>query len=307
MKTKFDYECAVIGAGPGGLVSSIYLSRFKRKVIVIDAGDPRAQWIPRIRNLVAHPDGLTGKQLLKRLRDQSEQYRTQFLHGKARVRRLPAGGFKITVAGVHKNLKTIFTAENVILATGMKDVEPEVPNLEELKLKAVLAYCPICDSFEHAKDEIGLLIKDGKGLKKAKFLARFCKTLHVFQVKKFKVSSRQLSNIKKLNVKFYQGELESLELAKNPKGLWIKQKGKRPFYVKMAYVALGTKIDHSAVTHIYGLKKTKEGFYHTTAHQETTVPGLYAVGDCVNGLSQVSVAVGHAAVAATRVHNSLGL
>jgi thioredoxin reductase (NADPH) len=76
--------------------------------------------------------------------------------------------------------------------------------------------------------------------------------------------------------------------------------------VGVAYVALGTTIDHSATRHLHGLKRTKAGFVIASSHQETSIPGLYAVGDCVNSLSQVSVAVGHAAIAATRVHHDLG-
>jgi thioredoxin reductase (NADPH) len=54
-----------------------------------------------------------------------------------------------------------------------------------------------------------------------------------------------------------------------------------------------------------GAQRTEVGDIVVDAHQQTTVPGLYAIGDVVNALNQISVALGHAAIAATAVHNRL--
>jgi thioredoxin reductase (NADPH) len=75
--------------------------------------------------------------------------------------------------------------------------------------------------------------------------------------------------------------------------------------VQAAYVMMGTSVPRDATRYLHGLKRTRAGFLHVNAHQETSVRGVYAVGDCVSALSQVSVAVGHAAIAATHLHNSL--
>ena len=47
------------------------------------------------------------------------------------------------------------------------------------------------------------------------------------------------------------------------------------------------------------------GELHVDAHMQTSVPGLYAIGDVVSALNQISVAMGHAAIAATAIHNRL--
>ena len=72
-----------------------------------------------------------------------------------------------------------------------------------------------------------------------------------------------------------------------------------------SYVALGVEFDKTAVQHLNNLRRTKDGFIQTSSHQETSISGLYAVGDCVNALAQVSVAIGQAALAATRIHHDL--
>jgi len=89
-------------------------------------------------------------------------------------------------------------------------------------------------------------------------------------------------------------------------GLRIRLHGKPDLFFKIAYVALGTVVEDSAFGHLAKLKRTREGFLQVSTHQETSIPGLYAVGDCVHGLSQVSVAIGQAAVAACHINNSIG-
>lgn len=295
---KNTYECAVIGGGPGGLVTALYLKRFQRSVVVIDAGQPRAQWIPRLRNLVGYSKGLSGLALLHRLHEQVTDLGTEIIQGTAQVRRHPRG-FEVMVN--HQ----VVHAKRVALATGMTDIQPTVENLAVLRRAEVLAYCPICDGYDHSKEEIAVLVNSPKGLKKVKFLARFSPHLHVVQTKPFKISGHQRRVFRRLNLKIHRGQLQSLRLLKKPKCLAIKLRGQRTFQVRLAYVAMGVEVDRTATKSLRGLRRTREGFIIVTSHQETSIPGLYAVGDCVNALSQVSVAVGQAAIAATRIHNDL--
>ena len=70
------------------------------------------------------------------------------------------------------------------------------------------------------------------------------------------------------------------------------------------YPALGADVRSELATAI-GARANKEGCLIVDEHQRLSVPGLYAAGDVVSDLSQISVGFGHAAVAATDIHNSL--
>jgi thioredoxin reductase (NADPH) len=69
-----------------------------------------------------------------------------------------------------------------------------------------------------------------------------------------------------------------------------------------AYLGCATS---AAIAADAGAELTDEGEIIVDADQQTRLQGMYAIGDIVSGLNQISVAVGHAAIAATHAHNAL--
>lgn len=298
-KFKNQYDCVVIGGGPGGLVSALYLGRFRRKVLLVDAGKPRARWIPEIRNLIGYKDGLSGLELLKRLRQQVHHYHVPILKGEATVSR-EKDIFKVQVG--HRSFRT----SKVILATGLEDRQPALDNIDELRRHGILGYCPICDGYDHYKDKVALLIRNNRCIRKIQFISRLTPKLHVVPASNFKISKRMQKVFEGTSVHFAQQKLERMTYQPRSKKLYLYFCGKKqPMPVDFAYVAMGVEFNKSSTQDLRGLRRTKDGFLITSAHQETSIPGLYAVGDCVNSLAQVSVAVGQAALAATRIHRDL--
>ena len=74
-------DALVIGAGPAGLTAAIYLARFRRRIVIIDSGDSRAELIPVTHNYPGFPDGISGRELLSRLRVQAARYGVQVRPG----------------------------------------------------------------------------------------------------------------------------------------------------------------------------------------------------------------------------------
>jgi thioredoxin reductase (NADPH) len=70
--TDMDYDCLVIGGGPAGLTAAIYLTRYHLSLKVVDAGKSRAGWIPCTHNHAGFPGGISGKELLARMREQAQ-------------------------------------------------------------------------------------------------------------------------------------------------------------------------------------------------------------------------------------------
>src|SRR5690606_39433025 len=76
-----ERDCLIAGGGPAGLTAGVYLARFRRDVLVIDAGEPRAALIPTSRNCPGFPDGIRGRDLLRAMRAHADRFGVAVLYG----------------------------------------------------------------------------------------------------------------------------------------------------------------------------------------------------------------------------------
>ena len=67
-------DAVVVGGGPAGLVAAIYLARFRRSVVLVDAGQSRIEKIPRSHNYPGFAEGVPGAEVRDMLRDQLRSY-----------------------------------------------------------------------------------------------------------------------------------------------------------------------------------------------------------------------------------------
>src|SRR3546814_16330200 len=74
------YDCIIIGGGPAGLTAATYLGRFMRSTLLFDAGAGRAARIPTTHNLLGFPDGISGEELLSRMREHAARYGAELVN-----------------------------------------------------------------------------------------------------------------------------------------------------------------------------------------------------------------------------------
>ena len=123
-------DCLIVGAGgPAGLTAAIYLARFRRTLAIVYEGFSRAALIPVSYNLPGYPDGITGPRLLALLRAQAQRYEATPRTGLVTVIRLLTDGrFNASIKAAAGPERIV--AKNVLLATGVCDIEPKLPNLD---------------------------------------------------------------------------------------------------------------------------------------------------------------------------------
>ncbi len=164
-------DCLIIGGGPAGLTAAIYLARFHLKILLVDAGKSRAGMIPCTHNHAGFPDGISGKELIARMKAQAQLYGTKIEED--RVTRLDCEGelFSATWGAGSATSKT------VLLATGVTNRRP--PMDEELHddalARGLIRYCPICDGYEVTDKRVGVIGSDSHGVAEALFLRGFTK------------------------------------------------------------------------------------------------------------------------------------
>jgi thioredoxin reductase (NADPH) len=280
-------DCLVIGGGPAGLTAAVYLARFRRLLRVVDAGRSRARLIPTSHNCPGFK-GISGEALLRRLREQALQYDVPFEDGAVdKLAREADGTFRAGTGNAE------WSARTVILATGIVDRAPEFTG----DPRDMIRYCPICDGFEAIGRKVAVF-GGADAARKAAFLRTY--TSEVLWVTDKPGPMETPDEARALGIA-NQGPATKIEC--RPDGIRFSANGKT-HQVDLLYPALGCDIRSGLATTL-GAKAGELGALVVDAHQETTVEGLFAIGDVVSDLHQIAVGTGHAAVAATAIHNRL--
>jgi thioredoxin reductase (NADPH) len=160
-------DCLIVGGGPAGLTAAIYLGRFRRSVVLIDAGESRLKLIPMSRNIPGFPDGVAGKDLHARMRQQASRYDARLLDGEVTSLRRTGGRFRASSSSGE------FVARTVLLATGVSVATPALDDLDGAVQHGLIRYCPICDGFEAAGASVAVLGGRPHALDEAHFLRTY--------------------------------------------------------------------------------------------------------------------------------------
>ena len=146
-----NFDVIIVGGSFAGLSAALYLARARRKVLVLDSGEPRNRYSSHSHGVFAL-DGQPGSELLKGGRSQLSEYPTAtLLHKKAT--RVSKGGhlFQVEIED-----KQRFQCRRLILATGLIDEPPEIPGLRE-RWGKIIFHCPYCDGYEIGGGSIGVI------------------------------------------------------------------------------------------------------------------------------------------------------
>jgi len=291
-------DCIIIGAGPAGLTAAIYLARFHLRIRLLDSGDSRAGWIPRTNNHAGYPDGIPGRELLTLMLRQAERFGA--VREAACATAIERDGRDFVVRTADRALP----ARSVLLATGVVNRRPSIPDAlhGEALDRGLVRYCPICDGYEVTDKRVAVIGTDSHGMKEALFLRSYTRDVTLISPDE----SHRLDD----------ACVEALDRAgivrvDGPCGGWGIEDDRFAFDTaagRMAfdsvYPAMGSTI-RSELAVAAGANATDEGCLEVDDHQRTSIPGLFAAGDVVKGLDQISHAMGEAGVAATAIRNLL--
>lgn len=302
------YDCIVIGGGPGGLIAGLYLARFYRNCLLFDDNRSRALLIPRSHNYPGFKHGITGPQILEHLRTQLNAYDIKI--EKQTVYDLQYNKQKkVFIVKSEKLIKKdnkanqSYSAKNIILATGLLDIEPPLPKLKNAIQKGLIRHCAICDAYEVTGKRIAILCDSNEGIDKALFMKQYSKHITLFTLgKNIKISRKNCEIIRKNKIDVIQDTIVEVVVKRNKIKMMRTSKGNYGF--DTVYSALGAKL-RSELYQKLGVKCDKERSVHVSKKFETNIKGLYAVGDITVGLNQIVVAMAQGAVAACAINDNL--
>ncbi|MBX7496355.1 NAD(P)/FAD-dependent oxidoreductase [Qipengyuania sp. 6B39] len=292
-------DCIIVGAGPAGLTAAIYLARYHLSIRLFDCGTSRASWIPTSHNHAGFPDGINGNELLERMREQAAKYGA--LREPKRVTDLRRDGDCFIVCCDEEE----FRARTVLLATGVVNNRPdgiEEQLHDEALSRGLIRYCPVCDGYEVTDKRVAVIGTGDHGTAEAQFIRTYTQDLTLASPGGDHDLSDQCSDaLDEAGIARVAGPCGGFAI-ENGQIAFDTAEGRMAF--DSVYPALGSKV-RSGLAVACGAKVSEDDCILVDDHLETSVPGLFAAGDVVLGLDQISHAMGQAGVAATTIRNHL--
>ena len=296
------FDCAIVSGGPAGLTAAIYLARFRRRVVLFDRGGSRAALIPTSHNHAGFPEGIAGGELLRRMGEQAAKYGADLRVGDVTQVSAADDDWRLAGEGI------AITARTVLFASG---VDNRRPAMDEAVHRAALAagqlrYCPICDGWEAGGPQfgarIGVVGAESHGVAEALFLRTFTPHVTLFTLAECELHEKDRKDLADHGVAWDPRPVAAYDFS--GKGVVLSFAAGDVAHVDTLYPALGSD-PNDALIQALGLRTDEDRCVMTGKHQQLGLKGLYAAGDLVSGLDQISVAMGHAAIAAVAIHNDL--
>ena len=282
----------IIGAGPAGISAALYAARGNMNPLVINNGIGALEKAEKIENYYGLEQPLSGKELYERGISQAEALGVRILDAEV----LGISGFDTFTV---KTTAGDFDTVSVILATGGKRSAPKIPGLKDFEGRGV-SYCAVCDAFFYRGKEVDVVGNGEFALHEAEELRNVTQDVTIYTDGKEPEFSREHPiAVNTMKIQAIEGDDKvSGLLMQSDTAAQDAEAPENSFYpADGVFVALGTA-GSTEIARQMGAEITDKGNIKTDEEMATTMPGLFAAGDCTGGLLQVSKAVYEGSMAA---------
>lgn len=267
------YDVIVIGAGPAGISSSLYVKRANLDVLVLYYGKSELEKANKIDNYYGFTNGISGKELYNIGIEQAKNLGVEVLEKE--ILSIEINQDLIFEA---KTSNETFIAKSIILATGSKKVRPNIKGIEDFEGKGI-SYCAICDGFFYKGKNVAVIGSGNFALHEADDLVNIAKSVKILTngdekpvTDKYEIDDRKIKQIhgdrKVSSIEFEDGKILEID------GLFIAQgvAGGSDFAKKLGVISNKDEIV-------------------VNENMETNIKGIFACGNLTGGLLQVGKAV----------------
>lgn len=265
------YDIIIIGSGPAGVSAAVYAKRGGANVLVISKDTGTLGKAKKIENYYGFKN-ISGKDLYENGLKQLENLNIEFVKDEV-VQLNYTSQFEVTT------VNNIFQAKYVVLATGVSRNVPNIKGIKEFEGKGV-SYCAICDAFFYRNKDVAVLGSGNYAIHEAEILKPVVKSVTLLTNSEKLVENRDIDlNVNEKKVREVRGFEKVDEVvfeddtAQNINGI---------------FVAIGTASTNDLARKIGA--RVENNKIIVNDNLETTVPNLYACGDCTGGILQISKA-----------------
>jgi thioredoxin reductase (NADPH) len=281
------YDVLIVGGGPAGISAAVYLQRFKRNIIVIAKDHGALGSTTHIENYYGFENPITGKELVEAGFAQARRLGVNIHENEEVLSINGSGPFNIKTNGGEYLTKT------VLLTTGMNRPNLRVKGFTTLQGKGI-SFCGICDGFLYRNKKIGILGAGDFMAEELEVLRNFSNNLTVF------------TNGESLSVSTHEYPVVTeplVELLGVDSLTGVKTQAKT-YDLDALFIAAGTPSASDFAVRM-GAFVNQKNEIEVDPNFSTNIAGLYAAGDCIGGLLQISKAVSDGAQAALAINKYL--
>lgn len=267
------YDVIVIGSGPAGITAAIYAKRRNLSILVISKGNGALQKAEKIDNYYGFENGISGKELYENGIKQAKNLGIDFIEDEV-----------INIEYINQfTVETVnskYEAKAVVLATGVSRNIPNIKGIKEFEGKGV-SYCAVCDSFFYKGKDVAVLGDGNYAIHEFETLKPIASSVTILTNGNTMVENRDSSiEVNSKKIREFRGDtkLEKVEFEDNT----IQN-------LNGVFIAMGTASSSDLARKIGA--RIENNNIVVNENMETTVPSLFACGDCTGGLLQISKAV----------------
>ena len=293
-----NYDIIIIGGGAAGLTSGIYTSRGRLKTLLIEKGIPGGLTATTdfIENYPGFPQGIKGMELMDRMKRQAERFGTEIVQGKVKNVKPVEGKIEAETE------EGKYSTSCVIVASGSIPKKLNIPGEEEFLGKGV-SYCATCDGPLYRDKDVAVIGCGNSGLQEGEYLLKFVKSITFVEFLLYMTAEKILQERleKERKTKFLLNHmLTRINGEEGVDSITVKDRKsgeEKVIPVSGVFIYAGFLPNSDFLKGVIELNDS--GYVITNEKMETSVPGIFAVGDVRSKeCRQIATAVGEGTTAA---------
>ena len=287
------FDSIIVGSGPAGISASLYIARAGYKVLVISKSDSTLDKAEKIENYYGFESPISGSELKENGIKQAKRIGVNILEKEViAIKYSDNNCYEVIVA--NQGIEEKYVARTIVLATGVSRNKSKIKGIKEFEGRGI-SYCAICDAAFYRNKNVAVLGNGDYAIGEIRELLPVVETVTMitngqepieYRNEKVKVNTKK--------IKEFRGnkKIEEIEFEDNTKqsidGIFIAQ-------------GIASSVDFAKKLGA----KVENNYIVVNGKMETTVPNIYACGDCTGGILQISKAVYEGTKASIEIINKL--